>query len=96
MSRLQFSRATEAKLLESRLDVVVTGCGGWLGQATLEMLESSLGAQFASRVHGFASSARTLKLRSGTEFGVSPLGELQRVKPAPTSWLITRLPRANM
>ena len=49
MSRLGFLSDTERKLIESGLDVVVTGGGGWLGQATLEMLETSLGPEMSAR-----------------------------------------------
>jgi UDP-glucuronate decarboxylase len=83
MTRLRFSSATEERLVESGLEVVVTGGGGWLGQATLEMLESSLGAQVVTRVHAFASSARTLRLRSGTEMMVSALRDLPLLRAQP-------------
>jgi nucleoside-diphosphate-sugar epimerase len=63
--------------------VVVTGAGGWLGRATLEMLESSLGPRFSSRVHAFASYRRLMKLRSGTELEVLSLNDLQRLKIGP-------------
>lgn len=83
MSQLNFVQTTGGRLIESGLDVVVTGGGGWLGQATLEMLESSLGAQLASRTHVFASSRRSMKLRSGTRLEVYPLNELSRLKIGP-------------
>jgi len=67
----------------SGLDVVVTGGGGWLGQATLEMLESSLGSHMASRVHVFASTRRSMTLRSGTRVDVFPLDELSSLKIGP-------------
>ncbi|MGD0638951.1 MAG: NAD-dependent epimerase/dehydratase family protein [Nitrososphaerales archaeon] len=70
-------------MVESGLDVVVTGGGGWLGQATLEMLESSLGVLAATRVHVFASSRRVMRLRSGTELEVHPLGELPQLRIGP-------------
>jgi UDP-glucuronate decarboxylase len=73
---LGFSSSTNRPLLESDLDVVVTGGGGWLGRATLEMLESSLGSQVATRVHVFASSRRSMTLRTGTTLEVLPLSEL--------------------
>jgi nucleoside-diphosphate-sugar epimerase len=83
MSRLAFSSITGARLLESGLDVVVTGGGGWLGQATLEMLDSSFGPHLASRVHVFASSRRSMTLRSGTQLEVLPLRELPRLRVGP-------------
>jgi UDP-glucuronate decarboxylase len=83
MSLLEFSATTGARLVDSGLEVVVTGGGGWLGQATLEMLESSLGAQMASRTHVFASRRRSMKLRSHTRLEVYPLSELPRLKLGP-------------
>jgi nucleoside-diphosphate-sugar epimerase len=80
MERLTFSPAVARKLAESGLDVVVTGGGGWLGQATLEMLESSLGTETISRVHAYASSRRSMTLRSGTQIELLPLDELPRLR----------------
>jgi nucleoside-diphosphate-sugar epimerase len=45
--------------------VIVTGAGGWLGQAALEMLDSVFGPKLPGRVTAFASAARVLELRSG-------------------------------
>ncbi len=83
MSLLDFSPTTGARLVESGLDVVVTGGSGWLGQATIEMLESRLGAQMASRVHVFGSFGRSMRLRSDTQLEVSPLTELPRLRIGP-------------
>jgi UDP-glucuronate decarboxylase len=83
MSRLGFSWDTDTKLIESGLDVVVTGGGGWLGQATLEMLETSLGRETSARVHVFASSRRSMRLRSKTELEVFPLKDLPRLTVGP-------------
>ncbi len=83
MSLLSFSSTTTARLVDSGLDVVVTGGGGWLGQATLEMLESWLGPEMASRTHVFASNRRSMTLRSGTRLEVHPLGELSRLEIGP-------------
>ncbi len=80
---LSFSPDVGAQLAASSLDVVVTGGGGWLGQATLEMLETSLGTQMTSRVHVFASVRRSMTLRSGTRVEVLPLTELPRLKIGP-------------
>lgn len=61
LNRLRFSAVTEKKLAESDLDVVVTGGGGWLGQATLEMLESAIGVQMpeGARLRFECTAART-------------------------------------
>jgi UDP-glucuronate decarboxylase len=83
MTRLCLSQATRERLVESGLDVVITGASGWLGLATLEMLESTLGPEFSSRVHAFASTARVLSLRSGAHLKVHPLDELPSIKLGP-------------
>jgi UDP-glucuronate decarboxylase len=80
---LRFSPETEKLLVESGLQVVVTGAGGWLGQATLEMLDWTFGARSVSRTHVFASSHRTMRLRSGTRLEVLPLRELSQLNPGP-------------
>jgi nucleoside-diphosphate-sugar epimerase len=77
-SLLALSSANADSLAKSGLDVVVTGGGGWLGQATLEMLEASFRTQMASRVHVFGSSRRSMTLRSGTQLEVFPLHDLSR------------------
>jgi UDP-glucuronate decarboxylase len=83
MSFLDFAPITGARLVDSGLDVVVTGGGGWLGQATLEMLESTLGEQLFTRVHVFASERRTVSLRSGTRLDVYSLGEIPKLSIGP-------------
>ena len=44
---------------------VVTGATGWLGRASLGVLESLLGAQFPARVQAYASKAGATLLQSG-------------------------------
>lgn len=81
---LAFSESNAARLRESGLRVVVTGASGWLGQASLEMLESALGDDLHARVAAFASRARSLTLRSGREIALAPLEHLPLLEPAPT------------
>ena len=83
MTRLCLSQATRERLVESGLDVVITGASGWLGLATLEMLESTLGSEFSSKVHAFASTARVLPLRTGTVLQARSLEELPSMKVGP-------------
>jgi UDP-glucuronate decarboxylase len=80
---LRFSPETEGLLVESGLEVVVTGAGGWLGQATLEMLDSAFGPRSESRMHVFASSPRTMSLRSGTQVDVFPLQDISQLSVGP-------------
>jgi UDP-glucuronate decarboxylase len=63
----------------SDFDFVVAGATGWLGQATLAQLYRMLGADAGSRVHAFASSARSLTLADGTAIKVRALAELPGV-----------------
>jgi UDP-glucuronate decarboxylase len=80
---LAFSSPTALCLSESDLDVVVTGAGGWIGRATLEMLESVLGGSLTRRVHAYGSTGRALRLRSGTELECQPLGKLEELAIGP-------------
>jgi nucleoside-diphosphate-sugar epimerase len=62
--------------------VVVTGAGGWLGLATLEMLSGLLGETFADRVVCFGSQARRLPLRGGAAAVQHSLGDIAELPPA--------------
>lgn len=75
-----------AALAASPERIVVTGAGGWLGLATLELLRDALGADFATRVVAFGSNARVLRLWTG-EVAQRPLAELATLPPAPT-WVL--------
>jgi nucleoside-diphosphate-sugar epimerase len=54
-----------AALCASDLGVVVTGTGGWLGQAAVEMLAGAFGESAGERLALFSSSDRSHRLRSG-------------------------------
>lgn len=75
---LAFSPAVAERLRETDRQVVVTGAGGWLGKATLEMLDTALGDEFDRRVGALASYARPMQLRSGRTIAVAPLADLAR------------------
>jgi len=49
---------------------LVTGARGWLGRASLDLLESALGPDLTSRVVAFGSSSGTLRTRGGSEIPV--------------------------
>jgi nucleoside-diphosphate-sugar epimerase len=67
--------------------LVITGAGGWLGMATLELLETALCDAVESRVVCIGSSARNLTLRSGRTFSQLPLADLGTL-PAEPTWLL--------
>lgn len=83
-SRLALGPGCAARLQASQMRVVVTGAGGWLGRASLEMLEGALGASFDERVHAFGSTSRTLLTRSGREVKIASLQNLRRLSSRPT------------
>jgi nucleoside-diphosphate-sugar epimerase len=62
---LHFGPEIAKRLLESDLSVLVTGATGWLGQASLAMLDQCFGAQTPERVFVFSSVDRELPLPSG-------------------------------
>jgi len=82
--RLRFSPSVAEALRASALPVVVTGGSGWLGRASLEMLDAALGSTFAERVRVFGSSERELLLRSGRAVKVLPLPRIREVPATPS------------
>jgi UDP-glucuronate decarboxylase len=54
----------------SAVPIVVTGAGGWLGQAALEALDGALGEAMPKRVIAFASTNKEIVLRSGRRVAV--------------------------
>lgn len=70
-------RASEAR-------IVITGSSGWIGKATLDLLASALGEDFATRITCFGSSRRTFQLPSGISIEQRPLAEISSLETAPT------------
>ena len=67
--------------------VVITGAGGWLGLATLDLLAGALGDAAQSRIVCIGSSARTLTLCNGQTFEQLALADLGTL-PAEPTWLL--------
>ncbi len=63
--RLQFPERLAEQIRANPCEIILTGGGGWIGQATLEMLEGALGDDLPSRIRVYGSSSRELTLRSG-------------------------------
>jgi nucleoside-diphosphate-sugar epimerase len=73
---LVFPRLMESMLLDRDICFVVVGATGWLGQATLDVLDATLGLQMAGRVIAFGSRSRDIKLRAGRTVRIHPLDDL--------------------
>ena len=71
-------------LLANHSRIVITGAGGWLGLATLELFNAALGDQLAGRVACFGSRQRTLLLTDGTSVEQHPTVDIVQLEPAPT------------
>lgn len=83
MKRLCLPPALADTLRRRDVPVVVTGTGGWLGQAALEMLEGALGEDLARRVCVYAAAARKVELRSGRILQARAFAELERAAARP-------------
>lgn len=70
-----------AALRAPDLRYVITGASGWLGRATLDILEAMLGEETSGRIHAFGSHSRKLRLLSGLEIAVEHLDSLADLSP---------------
>jgi UDP-glucuronate decarboxylase len=76
---LVFPRLMGSVLADPDVCFAVVGATGWLGQATLDILCSALGPEFAERVIAFGSRSREIRLRAGHNVrihGLDSLGNL--------------------
>ena len=87
MNRLALPPALAERLRASDWRVLVTGAGGWLGQAALELLADALGPDWRKRVIAFGSNERLLVLRDGSEIRQHPLAMLPTCPPQPSLML---------
>jgi nucleoside-diphosphate-sugar epimerase len=79
-----FAGVGARRLAEGGRRIVVSGAGGWLGLASLELLADLLGKSFTERVVCFGAQPRMLKLRGGVEIAQRPLAALAELPPAPS------------
>jgi nucleoside-diphosphate-sugar epimerase len=73
---LVFPRLMEPVLADRDICFVVVGATGWLGQATLDVLDATLGLQMAERTIAFGSRDREIKLRAGRTVHIHRLDNL--------------------
>ncbi|HEY4031009.1 MAG TPA: NAD(P)-dependent oxidoreductase [Caulobacteraceae bacterium] len=78
------SGAAAGRLLAGGERIVVTGAGGWLGLATLEMLAELFGEAFGERVVCFGGRERRLALRGGAEAVQHELSAIADLPAAPS------------
>lgn len=79
---LKFNEKIKDKLLNSDYRIIVTGAGGWVGLATLEMLDEVFGNDFSDRVIGVVSRPRKICLRSGKDFELVDFASLRDLRQA--------------
>lgn len=68
--------AVTASLINDGRSIIITGASGWIGMATLDILERMLGTAFQERIWCFGSTARILDLGNGRQVAQRPLTEL--------------------
>ena len=71
-----FPRLMGSVLADRDVCFAVVGATGWLGQATLDVLDTALGPQMAERVIAFGSRGREIKLRAGRSVRIHALDNL--------------------
>jgi UDP-glucuronate decarboxylase len=84
-SGLHLPPSLAAALRASDLGVVVTGAGGWLGQAAIEMLAGAFGESAGERLALFASAERRHRLPSGDTLACRRLASITELPRRP--WL---------
>lgn len=78
------TRHVAEALRESDRRIVITGAGGWLGMATLELLANALGEAFNGRICCFGSGSRDLELMTGVTIKQRPLDEIRDLPKVPS------------
>lgn len=82
-----FEPAIARMIAQGDQHIAIAGAGGWIGLATLDLLESALGDSIADRVSCYGSSTRTLTLRSGRQIVQAPLAQISNLD-ARRIWLL--------
>lgn len=82
---LSFPPLIAEALKNSHFSIALTGGGGWLGQAALEMLDTTFGEDLSRRVTVFGARPRMLSLRSGRNISSHALSDIEILPKA--EWL---------
>lgn len=96
MATLSFQPDYAETLRATTTPIIVTGAGGWLGQAALEMFEVALGEALPARLTAFGATARQITLRSGRTLRLHALRDLTNFSaPAPIFFHFAYLTREH-
>ena len=71
-------------LRQSEHRIVLTGASGWLGRATLDLLQDALGGRFSERVFCFGSQHANLRLSKSQTVTQQPIADLLTLPHKPT------------
>lgn len=81
---MTFTAHIASALRQSEHRIVLTGASGWLGRATLDLLQSALGDGFSERVACFGSREVELRLSETQTVMQRPLADLVTLARRPT------------
>lgn len=81
---MTFTAHIAAALRQSEHRIVLTGASGWLGRATLDLLQNALGDAFVERVFCFGSRQAELRLSETQLIMQRPLTDLIKLPCQPT------------
>jgi UDP-glucuronate decarboxylase len=84
INKSQLSETVIKPLQDGTQRIIITGAGGWLGMATLELLHNALGKDFSQKVCAFGSNDRDIHLRNGVIIHQRALTELGTLQPTPS------------
>lgn len=80
---------TERGVVEDGRRIVITGAGGWIGRATLDLLADALGDNLPKRVACFGSGTREVQVKGGHRLMIRPLADMAWLPRQPSLVLHT-------